>query len=147
MKKELRNNSGFMYYTLEYKPEQELIISAWYGEDLSLKEIQEACTLALDLIQAHQIPLILNDNSQLTGTWDNANDWINDYWMPEAIKGGLKRFAHVLSPEFYAQLSAELMEDDNQSIAADFELVIFEEVQEAENWLLSYQGKAAEKLS
>ncbi len=138
MTKELYKQTGSVYYTLEFKPEQELIAAAWYGEHLSADEIKKACMLSLDLIRSQQISLFINDNRKLEGTWDNAEEWITTYWIPEAQKAGLKRFAHVIAQEFYAKLTAELIDDDNPSFSQDYQFRIFEDYEKALSWLERY---------
>ncbi|MFP4088972.1 MAG: hypothetical protein ACLFUB_12975 [Cyclobacteriaceae bacterium] len=73
----------------------------------------------------------MNDNSQLSGSWDEANDWIAQNWMPRALAAGLKKFAHITSLDVFGALSAEEL----LTKAGDFEMRIFSDRKEAEAWL------------
>lgn len=51
----------------------------------------------------------LNDNRNIIGSWNSANDWIAANWMPQVLALGLKRFVHIVSPGIFGQASAEEM--------------------------------------
>jgi len=45
------------------------------------------------------------------------------------------KFAHIVSPDVFAQLSAEFMEENNQEMENVFQFRIFESREDAEDWL------------
>lgn len=129
---ELKNQKDQVFYTAEYEAENEWIYSNWFGY-LDVEEVKAGANAGLALlIQAHTSKF-LNDNRQLEGSWDDANEWIAQDWMPRALQAGLKKFAHVVSPDIYAALSAEEMESN----VLDFEMKIFEDFEAAKVWLSS----------
>ena len=53
--------------------------------------------------------------------------------MPRALGTGLKRFAHVVSPDIFGALSAEAMQTKVSEF--NFEMRIFNTKADAERWL------------
>ncbi|MGB3587243.1 MAG: hypothetical protein WBA23_11915, partial [Tunicatimonas sp.] len=102
----VKNKLGQEYFTSVYDEENGWVYNEWKG-DVTVDEVIEACKVSLEFIEKQQPEKILNDNSQLTGSWDEANEWIAQNWMPRALASGLKRFAHVMSSDVFGALSAE----------------------------------------
>ncbi len=130
----LKNTIGEEYYNAAYVENGHYIESNWIGF-VTIEELKAACNALLTLFAQQPTPCLLNDNSQLEGSWDEANEWIATDWMPRAIGAGLQRFAHVVSPDIFGAMSAE----DLVSRAAGFEMRIFESRQAAQTWLLEAQ--------
>ena len=135
MKHELKNEAGKIYFTLYNDANKGIFYADWYGTKLSLEQVKSGALLFLDELQEGVPSKLLNDNTYLEGVWDEANDWLAAEWMPAVIKKGLKKFAHVYSPEFFARLSAEVMQENSQMFPDGFELKVFENRDEAEKWL------------
>jgi hypothetical protein len=136
----LKNENGEVFYRVEYNPEMQAVHSAWFGDFLSLEQVQEASSLGLKLLKEHKAAFLLNDNQKLEAPWEHANAWIAENWMPQALAVGLKCFAHVVSPNIFAKFSAEFMKDntqndDTQAKVEGFELKLFESVEDANLWL------------
>ncbi|QKG54294.1 hypothetical protein [Hymenobacter sp. BRD67] len=87
----------------------------------------------------YKCPYLLNDNTNLMGPWDHAVAWISEDWTPRAIALGLTHFAHVVSSESFAALSAEAM---YTSIGTSFQMRIFGSRTEARHWLRDAQQAA-----
>jgi hypothetical protein len=136
MKKELKNESGAVFFEVEYLEDKKILYANWIGSYLSVEQVQQGALLALDEINRYKCTLLLNDNRQVEGVWDEANAWIANELMPRAIQAGLLKMAHILSPDLYAQLSAEFMEDNAKKIEGIFELKMFGTQEAAESWLL-----------
>jgi hypothetical protein len=103
-----------------------------------VEEVKEACLKGLSLIEKNKCPNLLNDNSQISGPWSGANEWIATVWMPKALSLGLKRFAHVVSPNIFSALSAEQLV--NKVEGMNFEMRIFKTKKEAQQWLKAAQA-------
>jgi len=127
------NSMGQYYYTVEYVKDLGFLYSNWKGSYLSFDEVQKGCLLGLDKIKQYKVTKILNDNTLLDGSWDDANAWIADYWIPMAIQSGLKKFAHIVSQDIYAQLSAQFMHNNNEDTG--LEMKLFEDIDQAVAWL------------
>lgn len=142
MKKQLKDEQQNIFYEVEYLVSEKILYSNWTGSYLSVDQVKEGSLLALDLMRENECQLLLNDNRELEGTWDEANEWIANEWMPQAIQSGLKRFAHILPQDLFAELSAELMEENAKKVEGGFQLKMFNNREEAENWLLENSAKA-----
>lgn len=136
MKTELKDQKGNVYYTVEFLADKNIVFSQWFGSYLLVEQIKEGALLGLSKIKEHRVSKLLNDNTQLEGTWDEANDWIAQEWMPEALEAGLMKFAHVISKDIFGQLSAEFMEDNNKQMQNTFKLKTFGDLESAEKWLV-----------
>jgi hypothetical protein len=75
----------------------------------------------------------LNDSSRGEGSWDEANEWLAQTWMPFAIGNGLKHFAFVVSPDVFSAMSTEELATNIPE--AGFEMRTFQSRSEAESWL------------
>ncbi|MGD1840996.1 MAG: hypothetical protein ACFB0B_08890 [Thermonemataceae bacterium] len=160
MKQELKNNWGEVFVQVEYWEKEQILYSNWTSTYLTEEEMQAKAynkydstlvkksimgfeevkrggALILDKIKIHKTKFLLNDNRQVKGVWDETNDWIASEWMPRIVQAGLLKFAHILSEEFFAQLSAEMMEDDSTTAGGAFEMKLFNDQRMAEEWLLA----------
>ncbi len=134
--KKLKNEKQEVFIEVEYLEQKNTLYSNWIGSYLSVEQIKQGGFLMLDEIQQHKCVLLLNDNRQLEGVWDEANEWIATEWLPLMIQAGLMKMAHILSQDLFAQLSAEFFEDNAQNVENMFQLKMFNNQEDAEKWLL-----------
>jgi hypothetical protein len=126
----VKNKLGEVYFTSSFDDANGWVYNEWKGE-VTVDEVIEACVVSIEYLEEQKSPKILNDNSQLKGSWDEANEWIAQNWMPRALAAGLKKFAHITSPDVFGALSAEELVTQ----AKDFEMRIFNNRAEAKAWL------------
>ena len=141
MKEKLRDEEGNIFYEAEYWPDKHILYACWTGDFIPVDHIKQGAMLMLQALKIRPTPFCLNDTRQVTGVWDEANDWIANFWMPEAIKLGLKKFAHIYPEELYSRLSAQFMHQNSQEVADPnvFEMKLFKNSQDqAVEWLLSF---------
>ncbi|MCB2408893.1 STAS/SEC14 domain-containing protein [Hymenobacter lucidus] len=131
MKKEISNAFGKVYLTIEYNAEKHLVYNNWIGYQTHAGIVTGA-NACLEVLQQAGCPYLLNDNTLVVGPWDHAVEWIATAWTPRAIAGGLTHFAHVVSPESLAALSAQTM---HTSIGTYFQMKTFGNADEAQAWL------------
>lgn len=136
MKHELKNENQEVFYEVEFWADRNIIYSNWKGDFLDVDKVKQGALLGLEKIEEHKTPIFLNDNRELKGAWDGANDWIANEWIPKAIVAGLKKFAHIVPEDIYAQLSAEFMKDNTEEVKDTFQMMIFEDEEKAIAWLL-----------
>jgi maltoporin len=136
MQEVVKTEGGEVIVEIQYLPAQKLLRANWKGSYLSLEEVQKGALAALDYLKRYEAPFLFNDNRELEGAWDEANDWVAQVWMPQAIAAGMKKFAHILAKDLYAQLSAEFMEENSRKVG-DFQMRLFGDEPEALRWLLS----------
>ncbi|WP_151086887.1 STAS/SEC14 domain-containing protein [Hymenobacter baengnokdamensis] len=138
MKKDLHNIFGKVSLSIEYDRANHLIYNDWQGYQ-TLESIILGANAYLDELVRYKCPYLLNDNTNLMGPWDHAVTWIAEDWTPRAIALGLTHFAHVVSSESFAALSAEAM---FTSIGTSFQMRIFGSRTQARQWLRDAQQAA-----
>ncbi|RAU81816.1 STAS/SEC14 domain-containing protein [Pontibacter arcticus] len=135
MKKEICNAFGNVFLTVEYEDKYNLVHNNWLGYQ-TLENVMLGANACLELLAYYNCPYLLNDNRLVIGDWNHANDWIANEWTPLAVENGLRYFAHVVNPESYAALSAQMMEEQ---VSGLLRMRIFEDFEEARNWIITAQ--------
>ncbi|RYY20973.1 MAG: hypothetical protein EOO36_02010 [Cytophagaceae bacterium] len=102
---------------------------AFRGADNYLKQ--------LDTIRC---PYLLNDNTALHGPWFDSLDWLLRIWVPQAARMGLRYVAHVVQQDAGHDT---ISNSPRNPAACLFELQIFDQVSEAEEWLRACQAQVA----
>jgi len=74
---------------------------------------------------------ILNDNTEVTGPWQDAAEWTANVWFPSMASAGLKHFAWIFSDNIFAELSAKNAKPDGEIVTT------FKSKHEAITWLES----------
>ncbi len=132
MKTTLTNSFDKVFLTIEYDADNQLIYNNWTGV-LPTEKVIQGCQATIDFLRENRCPYMLNDNRKIIGSWNSANDWIAANWMPQVLKLGLKRFAHIVSPGIFGQASAAEMVT---RVGNQLEIRLFQDVEEAKEWLL-----------
>ena len=141
MQQIFKNNLNKVFLTLEYDPINSWHYANWIGY-ASTDNVKDGACAYLDLMRQIPCPYFLNNNQELVGPWDKANDWLQAVWVPQARDLGLRYMAHVLAPNIAAALSGQ---DLHRRIEGQFEMRIFGGVSKAQAWLR--QNQAMETLS
>ena len=90
----------------------------------------------LEMLSASGFHKVMNDNTNVLGTWSEASDWAGQEWFPMMEKAGLRYFAWVYSPSAFSRLSAEKAVDVK---VGNTVVQFFTDTNEAKNWLRSLQ--------
>ena len=135
MQAEFKNQSGDIYLIVTYDKENKWLYNRWFGF-VTDEEIKKAADNFFQNQEKGLIKQILNDNTEQTGPWEKANDWLEQIWMPRAAKAGLEQFAHVIAPGIYSALSAQ---DMHRRTGPFFQMKIFGDIDKAQAWLKSFQ--------
>lgn len=131
MKKEIINSFDKVYLTIEVDEENGWIYNSWIGV-LPTDQVIRGCQATIDILREHPYGQMLNDNRLVVGSWNSANDWIAEHWVPAVLALGLKRFAHVVSPGIFGQASAaELL----TRVGTQLEIRLFQDFELAQAWL------------
>ena len=85
----------------------------------------------LKLVKQQNYTHVLNDNTHVTGPWQEASQWTSDVWFPSMFEAGLQKFAWVLSPNIFAELSAKKAMPDTDTVKG------FNNLDDAREWLIS----------
>ena len=131
MKKEITNSFDKVYLTIEFDEANNWVYNNWVGV-LPTETVIQGCQATIDYLREHNAPHMLNDNSRVVGSWNAANEWIAQNWVPQALALGLKRFAHIVSPGIFGQASAAEMVT---RVGTQLEMRLFQDVELAKAWL------------
>ncbi|RVT98176.1 PAS domain-containing sensor histidine kinase [Mucilaginibacter limnophilus] len=104
---------------------------AWRGFH-SLHSIKAGCFKVIEALTKHNCIMVLNDNTKVMGSWEDAVDWVGNEFFLIMEKGGLKYLAWVYSSSTFSRLAADLTID---SIKADIIIKTFEDITPATQWL------------
>lgn len=105
----------------------------WNGHVTS-DDVIKAAKIYLKYIQEHPCSRLLNDKSDVTGDWQEANDWLEFDWLPAVYKAGLRCLAHVYSLSMFSQLSARDLRD---RVMPPLLMKNFVDFESAEKWVLN----------
>jgi PAS domain S-box-containing protein len=86
----------------------------------------------MKMLKANGFHKVVNDNTNVLGTWSEAADWAGQEWFPMMEQAGLKYFAWVYSTSAFSRLSAEKAVDVK---AGDVVIQFFTDTESARDWL------------
>ena len=131
MKTTLTNSFDKVYLTIEFDAANQWVYCNWTGV-LPTEKVIQGGLATIEFLRETPCAHMLNDNREVVGSWNPANDWIATTWMPQVLKLGLKRFAHIVSPGIFGQASAEEMVT---RVGGQLEIRLFKDVELAKQWL------------
>jgi hypothetical protein len=131
MKLEVKNALGQVYLTGQFNEKEGWLHNQWTGY-ISAEDVIEAVKRIIDTFGVNYSKM-LNDNSKGEGSWEEANSWLAQNWIPKAIAGGLKKFAFVVAQDVFSAMSSEELATIIPE--AGFEMRTFSELSDAEAWL------------
>ncbi|OUJ74312.1 hypothetical protein [Hymenobacter crusticola] len=123
--------------TNEYDEVNHWLRATWKGF-INSQDATRGATQTLEVLRITHAPYLLNDNSQLVGPWFDSIEWLQQEWVPQATTLGLRYVAHVMPADANADITTVAMRHPEQ---VPFELQIFRQVEEAQEWLRSCQEK------
>lgn len=134
MNLEVKNKLGEVYYATHYNEAMGWLESEWRGY-VTADEVIQAVQTLMDATAGKSYSKLLNDSSQGEGSWDDANEWLANNWIPFAITNGLKKFAFIVSPDIFSAMSSEDLA--TKIPGTSFEMRTFQSKKEAEGWLIA----------
>lgn len=135
MRQQFLTPTGTTFLTTEFDQQNNWIYNDWQGL-LTLEAIQEGSHGILHLLKQTHCPYMLTDNRRLLGSWKHGNDWLEQVWIPQALAAGMTYYAHVKAPGVFGQASVE---DMHLRVGSHLHLQLFDEMQEATDWLHEMQ--------
>jgi hypothetical protein len=130
---ELRKVFGDVFFTATRINDGAILYTQWYGVQ-SVETVKEGGYKMLEILKEKPYSKLLNCNRNVVGSWDMALEWAENTWTPLMREAGLRYLAQVVPTSIYATLTIETL---IQRIDKEFEIRIFEDVEEAEAWLRS----------
>ncbi|MCZ8217565.1 MAG: hypothetical protein O9262_15075 [Cyclobacteriaceae bacterium] len=114
---------------ITYDAVTKIMICNWVGFQ-NKESIMASGNVILDLVKKKGITKVLNDNTHVTGPWQEAAEWTAKEWFPAMIAGGLKHFAWIFSSNIFAEMSAK------KAMPASDVIKSFGSYREASEWLM-----------
>ena len=125
------NAQGEHFLTLIQR--EQYVYAKWEGH-ITADDVIKAAKTFLEFMQEHPTQKLLNDKSNVTGDWQDANDWLQFDWLPKVYAAGLRCIAHVYSYSMFSQLAAN---DLQKRIKPLFPMKNFINFDTAEEWVLN----------
>jgi len=120
------------FLTLAWEPDDRIICAQWKGEVPS-EPMRRGLEAGLELIAEKQAHKWLVD-SRLLGAIEPADvKWVNDHWIPQAVRAGLTAMAFVLAKKVVMQLTMKsfIARIDERELANAY----FDDIDSARAWL------------
>ncbi|GAB3824583.1 STAS/SEC14 domain-containing protein [Pontibacter rugosus] len=133
LRQELKNAFGRVFLTIEVDKDNKWVHVDWRGY-LTVDNIQTGAKAYTAALEEAGFCCVLNDTRLVLGTWAHSLDWVLNEWAPNAASAGLKHFAMIATPETLAESTAT---DFYASLTA-FEAQVFEDIEDARNWLRQF---------
>ncbi|MBD1398121.1 hypothetical protein H9Q13_13175 [Pontibacter sp. JH31] len=132
----LKKVFGDVFFTATRTQAGDILHVEWYGTQ-SVETVKEGGYKMLEMMKEQPCAKLLNSNKNVVGSWDMALDWAEKVWTPQMKAAGLRYMAQVVPTSIYATLTIESL---IQRIDREFMIRIFEDEEEAEDWLCSVTG-------
>ncbi|MBC3538387.1 STAS/SEC14 domain-containing protein [Rufibacter sediminis] len=123
--------TGKVFLQIDLQPQGPWIHSNWIGYPTH-ENVAKGAFKYLDWMREKGCTAVLNDNRQLVGRWDQSLDWLEQNWIPYAVKTGLKYWAHL---DNLSALSANSADQLQERVKGKFEVKLFDDQTAAESWL------------
>lgn len=120
------------YLTTYANSHDNYLLADWSGV-LDASIARKGCLAVLESLKKHPLPKVLNNNSKVTGHYPGAIDWVGKVWFPSMHELGVKWFAWIYSPEFYTQVSTDVI----VNLSSRVNIQTFYHITDAQIWLNS----------
>jgi hypothetical protein len=128
---QLKNALGEVFINLI---QHKHFIEAKWQNHITADDVIAAGQFYLSYIKRHPSHKFLNDKSDVSGDWTDANTWLEFEWLPQVLNEGLRCIAHVHSDDMISQIA----ERDLFKIASpQLQMKDFSDHDQAINWLLA----------
>ena len=136
-RKELKKASGDVFFEAEHRANNSYIYVNWIGIQ-SLETMMMGGNTILSMLRTKPCSVILNNNHELIGPWNEGANYLGSSWAPKARLYGVKQFLQVLAPGIYGRRSFQ--EFQNRA-SQYFQIEAFETDKEAISWLQTHLVK------
>lgn len=115
---------------VNYNAREHYLYCNWIGFQ-NEEHIKHGGATILKILKEKKCSKVLNDNTLVSGPWQNAADWVSNIWFPAMAEAGLKHFAWIFSPNLFAELSAKKAMPTSGMVKS------FNKIEEAQEWLIN----------
>jgi Golgi nucleoside diphosphatase len=99
-------NQVFHFIDLTYT-KQNIIFHGWIGYRTNEQIMQVLDGHFMNFYKQYKCKSMIIENSKMSGTFTEINDWLAGYFMPKMISMGLKNNAVVLPQNIFSKLAVE----------------------------------------
>lgn len=121
------------HITIIRKNNTDWLEADWQGFQ-TIEAVKSGGMHLLAMLKANGLHKIMNDNTNVMGSWSEASDWAGQEWFPLMYQAGLRYFAWVYSPSAFSRLSAQKAVDVK---VGNTIVQFFTDVESARAWLQS----------
>ena len=122
--------------TLTFEEADQWLRATWRGF-IDSDEAFRGADNYLEHLASIRCGYLLNDNSGLEGPWFDSLEWLMQIWAPQAARMGLRYIAHVVQADTHHDT---VTDSPRNPAACLFNLQLFDNVPDAEEWLRSCQA-------
>ena len=118
-----------------YLPQNATLYIRWHG-NLTAAEVVRGVKASSVLMETRPFARVLNDKRDTSGDWSEALPWLEYEWLPQAVAGGIRAIAYLLSPDLKSQIVSQEFMDH---IGRQVHTALFRHEEPARLWLLQQQ--------
>jgi hypothetical protein len=133
MRQEIKNAFNKVFISISVDQGNRWVHTNWMGY-LTEDNIKAGALAYTEAVAEAGFNCVLNDTSQVVGSWDHSLDWVVNQWAPAAARAGIRYFAIITNPESFAHITAT----NFYSQLKAFEVRVFDNQAAAEAWLRQY---------
>jgi hypothetical protein len=134
---ELTDLSGNVFALVEKEDDKPWIYVQWLGT-LNVEELKRVMTGSVGFLTETKCPYVLSDRRKSQGNLFELSRFIENKWASLAVDAGLRCIANVHGPESSATFTIQ----DLQSRMLGFEFKSFDQIEDAEEWLMEKATQA-----
>jgi hypothetical protein len=130
-------DTGQHYLSIRYEASNALMYVYWHGS-VSVDEVIHSYIQFGHYTRDNQLAVhgSLVDLTKLRMGFTAHNEWMVKHYWPKAMQHGYRRTAIVKANHFPANISLRMLDLLNQLHLPEHEIQLFDQFQQAENWLL-----------
>lgn len=117
--------------SINYNKEYDRLDLNWIGPQ-TMDTVKYGCLKTFEMILRFKINKILNNNTQVDGSWAEASEWVGAKFFPMMEKKGVHSLAWISSSNVFSQLSAKKSVD---VAVGNITTQFFTSFEEAEEWI------------
>lgn len=117
--------------SISFDPDHEWLYVEWKGSH-DAASARTGGELVLQYAQRYPCAKMLNDNSQVTSSWDSGARWVGDYYYRTLAETGMRFVAWVCPPHWSARKS---MDTAMQFVTRPM-VILFDDLASAYSWLI-----------
>jgi PAS domain S-box-containing protein len=118
-------------YTISYNEAEGYLYADWLGFQ-NIETVQSGCMAILEALKEYSATKLINDNTNVLGSWSESLEWVAEIWFPMMKEAGLRYLAWIYSPATYSILAAQKSVEISDEKA---EIKLFTELSLAKNWI------------